>query len=133
MTILDFFAAVTLAGAVIYVLASAAKGGELRLPWIVPAILSLAFLAFSLVTIAQEGLFGFWANHTEDLWGLQVWMDLLFAVAISWTFLVPEARKQDMAILPWGILVVCTASIGLWAMMARVLYLRERSAPALPA
>ena len=130
MIFLDILAVVTLVGAVLYVLTSAFRDGQLRIHWAVPAALFVAFAAYSVVTVLEEGPLGFWANHTESLWGLQVWMDLLFAVAIAWTFLLPEAKRQGLSILPWGLFVVCTASIGLLAMMARVLWLRDRAAQA---
>ena len=125
MTIFDLTAGAVLLGAVFYLLASAFRNGEVHIPWIAPAVLFVAFTIFSVSTVLIEGPIGFWANHTDTLWGLQVWMDLLFSVAIAWTFLVPEAKRQDMPVLPWGIFVACTASIGLWAMMARVLYLKQ--------
>jgi hypothetical protein len=38
---------------------------------------------------------------------------------------MPRARALGMRPLPWLLLVVCTGSIGLCAMFARVLYLQE--------
>ena len=50
---------------------------RLRGAWVVPASASLLFAAFSAVAVALEGPVGFWPVHTANLWGNQVWIDLL--------------------------------------------------------
>lgn len=97
-------------------------------PWHVPALASVAFGVFTVWVILQEGLFGFWPNHSQDGWGNQVWIDLLSAVVISMVFLVPKARAVGMRVLPWVLFVATTASIGLFAMLARVMYLEHAQA-----
>jgi hypothetical protein len=94
--------------------------------WLLPAALSLLFLLFSIQAIMTEGLFGFWTEHTtRNLWGSQIWLDLLLAVGIGWCFAVPQVKAIGMRPLPWFVLIVCTGSIGFLAMVARLLYLRE--------
>ena len=93
--------------------------------WLLPAGLSAAFLVWSLMSVAREGPFGFWAEHTRNLWGNQIWFDLLFAVAIAWSLIVPKAQALGMRVWVWMIFVVTTGCIGLLAMMARYLYLNE--------
>ena len=61
------------------------------------------------------------------MWGNQIWFDLLLAVGIGWFLIVPQAKAQGMRLLPWGIIVLSTGCIGFTAMVARMLYLRERS------
>ncbi len=96
--------------------------------WLLPAALSLLFLLFSIQAIMTEGLFGFWAEHTtRNLWGNQIWLDLLLALGIGWCLIVPQAQAIGMRPIPWFILIVCTGSIGCLAMMARLLYLRENA------
>lgn len=95
--------------------------------WLLPAALSLAFLLFSLQAIISEGTLGFWTEHTRNLWGNQIWFDLLLAVGIGWFLVVPQAKVQGMRLLPWLMLIVCTGSIGFLAMIARMLYLQEHS------
>jgi hypothetical protein len=95
--------------------------------WLLPAALSLLFLLFSVQAIITEGLFGFWTEHTRNLWSTQIWLDLLLAVSIGWFLVVPQAKAIGMRPLPWFILIVCTGSIGFLAMMARLLYLRENA------
>jgi hypothetical protein len=94
--------------------------------WIFPAILSVVFLLFSLEAIISEGIFGFWTEHTHNLWGNQIWFDLLFATSISWFFAVPQAKSLGMRPLVWLIFIICTGSIGFLAMISRFLYLRQR-------
>ena len=95
--------------------------------WRIAAALSLLFLAFSLWAVAREGPFGFWAEHTRNLWGQQIWFDLLLAAGTAWAALLPQARALGMRPAPWLLAVVFTGSIVRLAMQARLLYLRERS------
>ena len=94
--------------------------------WMIPAGVSLLFLAWSLYTVAVEGPLGFWPNHTQNAWGNQVWFDLLIAIGIGWTLLLPRARVAGMRPLPWAVLILCTGCIGLSAMLARCCYLESR-------
>lgn len=103
-----------------------ADGEPIRNRWMFPAAASLAFLLFSLHAIAAEGMLGFWTEHTRNLWGNQIWLDLLLAVGIAWFFVVPQAKALGMRPAPWLALIVCTGCIGLLAMTARLLYLRDR-------
>lgn len=94
---------------------------------IVAASLSGLFLGFTVVTIWADGIMPVWTNHTTNLWGVQVWWDLLFAVGIALFLIAPRARKQGMNMPLWTLFVMSTASIGLLAMCA-VLFHRERKA-----
>ena len=93
--------------------------------WMYPAALSVTFLIFSVVTIFSEGLFGFWHEHTQSLWGNQVWFDLLLAIGITWHLLLPEARALGMRATPWIVAICLSGCIGLLVMYARLLYLRN--------
>lgn len=114
---------------VAFVVAAAALalgiGTQWRGRWLVPAGLSAAFAAFSLLAVLREGAFGFWPEHTRNLWGNQIWFDLLLAAGVALAWLLPRARALGMRPLPWAVLVVCTGSIGLCALLARVLYLEQ--------
>lgn len=94
--------------------------------WAFPAALSAALLSWSLVSIVTEGPFGFWTEHTRNLWGNQIWFDLLLATGIAWTLIVPRAKSLGMRLFPWFVFVLCSGSIGFLAMMARYLYLRDQ-------
>lgn len=94
--------------------------------WRVPATLGLAFLAWSVAAAAIEGPTGFWPEHTRNLWGNQIWFDLLLAAGTAFCLLLPRARAVGMNPWPWLALVACTGSIGLLAALSRLLWLEAR-------
>ncbi|WP_020397213.1 hypothetical protein [Thiolinea disciformis] len=94
--------------------------------WLFPAVLSLLFLVFSLQAVITEGPLGFWPEHTRNLWGNQIWYDLLLGVSAAIAFIIPRARKVKMQVLPWTLLCLATGSIGLYAFISRLLYLEAR-------
>lgn len=99
--------------------------------WRYPAALSAVFTLWTFWCLT-DGLLPVWQNHSQNLWGNQVWFDLLFAVAMIWVLLLPRARALGMNI-PFWFLMLFTASIGLLAMFARMLYLEERTGVSEPA
>jgi hypothetical protein len=98
---------------------------ERRHLWRLPAIASLVYLLFTLRAVFIEGPLGFWPEHTRNLWGNQIWLDLLLAASVGWSFIAPNARALGMRLIPWSLLIICTGSVGFLAFAARVLYLRE--------
>lgn len=112
--------------ALAYILTARAQTGSPALA----AALSAGFAAFTAVTIASEGVLPVWFNHTSNLWGVQVWWDLLFSLGIACFFIVPRARAQGMNIPLWLLFVATTASIGLLAMVARLFWLEKRASSA---
>jgi hypothetical protein len=98
-----------------------------QLIWQISAILGALFLIFSLVTVSREGLTEFWVNHTSSFSGNQVWFDLLFAITIGFYLIAPRARAVGMRLLPWGVAVLATACIALLPMLARLIWLEQRS------
>jgi hypothetical protein len=105
----------------------AKDGLQMKNSWLFPATLSLLFLLFSVKAIVSEGLLGFWTEHTRNLWGNQIWFDLLLGIGIGWYLIVPQAKALGMRLYLWLPLIVCTGCIGFLAMIARLLYLQERS------
>lgn len=95
---------------------------------LVPALLCAGFTGFTAVQLATEGPAMFWTNHSANLTGVQVWWDLVVAVLIALFALLPRVRAAGMHVLPWGLLVLATASIGLAALCARLFWLESRSA-----
>ncbi len=87
--------------------------------------LTAGFAAFSAVTIATEGVLPVVLNHTANLWGVQVWYDLLFSLSVALFLILPRARAQGMSIAPWVLFILATASIGLLAMCARLFWLEQ--------
>ena len=55
--------------AVLFVLYNVFKDGEMKKSWVVPALFSLLFFAFSIASIISEGPLGFWPEHTRNMWG----------------------------------------------------------------
>lgn len=96
----------------------------------IAAALSGAFAAFTAVTIATEGVTPVIANHASNLWGVQVWYDLLISVSIALLFVIPRARKAKMNVPLWVVAVGLSASIALLAMVARLLWLERQDAAA---
>lgn len=92
---------------------------------LIAGALSAGFAAFSAVTIATEGVFPVILNHTTNLWGVQVWWDLLFSLSVAFFFAAPRARAQGMNLPLWTLFVLATASIGLLAMVARLFWLEQ--------
>jgi hypothetical protein len=92
------------------------------------AALAAGFGAYTAVTIWAEGVMPVLANHTSNLWGVQVWWDLLFSLTIALFLIAPRARAAGMSLPLWTLFVVATASIGLLAMCARLFWLERAAA-----
>lgn len=131
MTIHDLLPWIAAAGFLAFTLFFAFKESTApRNIWLFPAALSGLFLAFSIYAVFTGGILGFWTDHVSGAWGNQIWFDLLLAIGIGWFLIVPQAKAVGMRLLPWLALIVCSGCIGLLAMVARLLYLRERRAAA---
>jgi hypothetical protein len=128
MKFIEFLPLVAGVALVVFMVKLSGQGGARRSIWMVPAVLSALFLTWSLATVILEGPLGFWTEHTRNMWGNQIWFDLLLAVGISWLLIVPRARAVKMNLLPWMALTLVTGSIGLLAMVSRLLLLEERAA-----
>jgi len=92
------------------------------------AALAGGFAAFTAVTIFADGVMPLIANHTTNLWGVQVWWDLLISVTIALFLIAPRARAAGMNLPLWVLFVATTASIGLLAMCARLFWLERTAA-----
>ena len=123
---LILFAAGLLAGVVFFVfmLLRAGHPGSA----IVAALVCAGLLGFTVVTALAEGPLGFVPNHSQSLWGVQVWYDLIIAVAVALFVLAPRAQAVGMAVPAWVALSLLTGSIGLTAFAARVFWLEHRAA-----
>lgn len=101
------------------------SGTVLRGKWVYPLALSGLFFAFSFYAGLNEGAFGFWPEHIRNLWGNQIWFDLLLAAGVSLYLLVPKAKAVGINPLPWVLLTIATGSIGLLAFLAYFLWRKE--------
>lgn len=122
-----FFAGVAVVGPLVLYLATSKKYAESA---VLAAALGAGFAAFTAVTIWAEGIMPVYLNHSTNLWGVQVWYDLLISVVIALLFVVPRARKQAMNVPLWVLLVGATASIGLLGMVARLFWLEQSNSEA---
>ena len=118
-----------LAGLAMFLACAIPAGRSRIVPWQVPAAICAAFFAYSLWPVLTMGPLGFWPKHVSDPWSVQIWFDLLCAIGVGWALLVPRARAAGLVPWPWLALILATGSIGLLAMLARVLY-RESAATA---
>ena len=107
------------------------RGGATSHPrtWMFPATLCVAFSAWTVYAVVNEGIVAVAQEISRSLWSNQVFIDLLLAGGIALAFVVPEARRLGMKPLPWVIATAATGCIGLLAMLARVMFLRAREAP----
>ena len=101
--------------------------GPVQGNWLLAAILGLGFAGLTIVTIAREGPLGFIPNHTQDLWGIQVWYDLMIAVVIALVFILPRAKAAGMNTTLWVLAVAGTASFALLPMVARLFWLEAHA------
>lgn len=115
--------AATLLFAIFYSLSS---GNTARGRWAIPAALSFLFFVFSFIAGLNEGPTGFWPEHVRNLWGNQIWFDLLLAAGTALFLLIPKAKSVGLNPLPWAVLTVATGSIGLLAFLAVVLWKEEQ-------
>lgn len=109
----------------IWVLLKPAKDG--RRGWAIPSLLFILFTGFSIYTVATDGLIGFWNNHTVNASGNQVWFDLLLAIGIAWTLILPRARAQNMRLPLWLAFICCTGCVGVLAMLSRLFWLENEA------
>lgn len=127
MSAYEILAIIGLAGVVLAIAHILINKSEIGITSLAAA-LSAGFAAFSAVTIYKEGVLPVWTNHTANLWGVQVWWDLLFAAGLALFLLAPRARKVGMNVPLWAFFVAATASIGLLAMAARLFWLERADA-----
>jgi hypothetical protein len=92
--------------------------------WWVPALGSVALLLWTVHCLTDAGFSALLPAITSGAWSNQIWFDLLLAICAALAFLIPEARRLNMHVWLWLMIVAASGSIGLLAMMARVCYLR---------
>lgn len=105
----------------------ARKDGTARGIWRLPALFCLLFFGWSMWAVFAEGPLGFWTEHVRNLWGNQIWFDLLLAIGIGWVLILPRAKAANMKLPFWMLFTLATGCIGFSAMLARLFYLEERS------
>ena len=94
--------------------------------WMIPAIVCVLITYWTVYTLITAGIWSFWMVE-QSTTGVQLWCSLWIAISLAWNWLLPEARKLNMNVMVWAVLVLCTGSIGLSAMLARIMFIKERS------
>ncbi|MBK8235725.1 MAG: hypothetical protein IPK74_09235 [Deltaproteobacteria bacterium] len=84
-------------------------------------LLLVAFFAYSTWVIAAQGYFGFLTLAWREPWGTQMFLDLIIALGLVTTQLVPDARRRGMN--PWPF-VLGTVALGSIAPLAYLLVRR---------
>lgn len=108
-------------------LTCAVGGHRWHRAWMVPAALSAVFAVVSLRAVIVEGPWGFWPEHTRNLWGNQIFADLLLAATTAVGLSAESARRNGLRLWAWVLLILGTGSIGLCTYAARLLYLDARA------
>lgn len=101
--------------------------GAVQESWVLAALLAAGFFALSVFPILETGYLGFVPYLSQGLWGTQVWYDLVIAVVVSLTFIVPRAKAAGMRVLPWTLAVASTGSIAMLPMLARLFWLEKQA------
>ncbi len=83
------------------------------------AVVLVAFTAFSLWVVAEDGLLGFVTLAGREPWGLQMLLDLVLAFTMLAGFLVRDARARGLSAWPYVLLIAGTGSIGALAYLVR--------------
>jgi len=130
MTLLTLLPLLALLPVILIALTVLRKNGSAqKQTWMIAAGFCAAFTAWSIASIVKEGPVGFWPVHTQTFWGNQVWFDLLMALTMAWFLIVPRAKALGMKLPLWILFILCSGSIGLSAMLARLLWLQENKHP----
>lgn len=126
---MDIFTILFLVGAALIapiMISIVVRNQQIGSPTLAGAV-ALGFGAFTVITIASEGVEQVILNHTVNYWGTQVWYDLIISASVALFFIAPRARAVGMNLWPWALFVALTASIGLLAMIGRLFWLEQRS------
>jgi hypothetical protein len=73
--------------------------------------LLLPFLALTAYAVLDVGVLGIFDYHRHSSAGWQVFVDLVIALLLLLTFLVPDARRKGVNPWPWVIGTLLTGSI----------------------
>jgi hypothetical protein len=94
--------------------------------WLVPALIVVPFVGWTVLAVVVEGPTAFWSAHTGSMWGMQIWYDRLLSVTVAFFLLQNRARAVGMKSEVWVLLVIFTGSIGLLSMLAQTLYYERK-------
>lgn len=75
-------------------------------------IVLVPFTVLTVYAVAQVGYIGIFDYHRHSPAGWQVFADLVIALLLVLTYLVPEARKAGRNPWPWVVLTLFLGSFG---------------------
>ena len=87
-------------------------------------ILGLPFLLLTIYAVSQVGYVGIFDYHRHSPAGWQVFADLVVALLLLLTFMIPDAKERGMNPWPW---VVATFLMGSLGPIAYFIFRREKS------
>lgn len=79
---------------------------------LVPLLILIPFTALTALAVHHEGYLGFIPVHTSSVWGYQVIADLVIALALFLSFMIPDARRRGLSPWPFVALTLVLGSIG---------------------
>ena len=85
----------------------------MRLPALV--LVFVAFTAYSVFVTVTEGYFGFVTNALKERWGMQVFLDLVIAITVAWTWLRHDAKQRGITAWPYQLATIPLGSIAVLA------------------
>lgn len=88
----------------------------------------LAFTAYTVWVMVENGVIGFLQLAGREPWGLQLLIDLLVMLALFALWVRQDARKRGIAAWPWVLATMVMGSMGALAYLVhREWALRRRS------
>lgn len=78
----------------------------------VAIVLGIPFLAITAYAVSQVGYWGIIEPLLQDSAGWQVFADLVIALVLLLTFLIPDAKSRGINPWPWVIATCLLGSIG---------------------
>jgi hypothetical protein len=94
-------------------------------PWQLPAACSVVFLGYAAYSALQQPSKDSWILLQQDGAVLFAW-EWINLLVLVWILILPRAMTVAMKPFLWLLLVICTgSSVGLLAMLARILYLEQ--------
>jgi len=107
----------------------AGNGRPILSRWWLPVLPMAAFAGWTTYAVLDGGPLGFWSEHVGTPWETQIWMDLLLMAGVAWFVLQPRLRQRGIRPWPWLVVVLATGSVGMLALLSRLLYAEATDTP----
>lgn len=106
--------------------ASKERVSAMRNRWMVFGAVWAVFSLYTAEVAIKGGPLGFLMIPAAHPWGLQVLLDLVFALLIALWGVAPRAKAAGVPVLPYVIATVCLGNVGLLAFVTHVEWARSR-------